>query len=331
MYHLLFYTDNQPARLDLPTPVGSCRLVWSHQTKMHTFTLTFALLVAMATAQSTTPNTPTEDNTPTEESPMEEWYPFKNPGEILPEGALTVPYILDIVGGFWMQYRLIDSYAHLCSEVLPELTQKIPEIGNMSDIWTPVCEEVISARNDDKGFNATEFCNALVALGSDVLPAQPNMTDPGEMPAMTGTDMMEMPAGDEMPTPGPDGTLELPVDLSSMLSPLLGSLASVANDLYGIDIMDPLTICPQAHFFLEPSLPKLIYDFGTDFLSTLLTTTVPNCDKLNEFLEGLGIDSTSELYPIMQEVEALVYKTMGFESREDLCENVTKALNDMSK
>ncbi|XP_041453248.1 uncharacterized protein LOC121406301 [Lytechinus variegatus] len=283
-------------------------------------TLTFMVLwvVALATAQTTPTSTMSEP-------PMDEWYPFKNPGEILPDGALTIPYILNVVGGFWTQYRLIDSYVYLCSAVLPELEERIPEIGNMSGMWKPVCEEVISARNNEDGFNATEFCNAIVALGMGVLTAESNMTawnGSGDMSGMPGMGMMDMPSGDTM-TPGPGGN---PEDLSMLFSPLLESAASVAQELYGINISNPMTICPQAHHFLEPSLPKLIYDFETKMLSNMLTSGEFGCDIVDEILGDVGINSTSPLYPIAQEIEALVYEALGFDSKQELCEEITKAL-----
>ncbi|XP_063969983.1 uncharacterized protein LOC129282804 [Lytechinus pictus] len=287
--------------------------------------LTFTVLwvVALATAQTTPTSTMSEP-------PMDEWYPFKNPGEILPDGALTIPYILDVVGGFWTQYRLIDSYVYLCSEVLPELAQRIPEIGNMSGMWEPVCEEVISSRDNEDGFNATEFCNALVALGMDVLTGESNMTawngsgDMSGMPGMPGMGMMNMTLGDTM-MPGLGGN---PEDLSMLFSPLLESAASVAQELYGIDINDPMTICPLAHHFLEPSLPKLIYDFETKMLSTMLTSGEFGCDIVDEILGDVGINSTSPLYPIAQEIEALVYEAMGFDSKQELCDEITEALTN---
>ena len=124
-------------------------------------------------------------------------------GELLPDSGLTVSLLINLAGSLWEQDRAVDSYAYVCTDILPIIARAIPEFRQSERYWKPICNSIVEAAGDSNGFDATGLCYDLERRVSSLIgpfvtvetyPGEPpygggpyNTTYPGEPPYGGGT------------------------------------------------------------------------------------------------------------------------------------------------
>ena len=271
-----------------------------------------ALLVSMVTGQTYYPPYPTPyypDNP--YPYPEPEPQPFDNPGEIIPGSGFDIKFLINAAGGIWQQDRVIDSMAYVCKDVLPVVGSMIPEVDPTSLYWGFACDEVIEASKDLDAFDATGFCNDIITVITDIISQDSGGRYRRQAePTMEYPDYMEDPLG------------------------IIETLTNITRDLYGIDINmiinDPSTIntiCTNVkEKFLRPSVEDLISEFATELMSAFLPHAAPICENWEGFLENLGLNSTSQVYHIIEQAANIGSQAVGYDDFDALCEAITQTL-----
>ncbi|XP_030843966.1 uncharacterized protein LOC115924999 [Strongylocentrotus purpuratus] len=223
--------------------------------------------------------------------------PAPHPVQLIPGTSLTVEFFIDAAGGIWRQDRLIDSLAFVCNDALPDLESMVPDIVAFSQYYQPICHQVDAAARDLSSFDVTGSCNnitaTITALVSGVTAdRRRRQVDP----------FMEDPLG------------------------IIELLANTTKDLYGIDVNDPSTICPNIAQFLRSSLPDLLSQFGAEMMGALLDQAAPFCQDWDGLLLTFGIDSSSPLYQILQSAYEFGAQAVGYDNRQDMCSALDQAL-----
>ncbi|XP_041452878.1 uncharacterized protein LOC121405951 [Lytechinus variegatus] len=240
--------------------------------------------------------------------------PFQNPGEIVPNTGLTIPYLINAAGGIWQQGRAIDSAAYFCSDVLPFIASVVPEVDDSSLIWGPLCDDVREASSDLDNFDATGWCNGIIDMFFDPT----NLVYGGRVRRQSSS-------------MGYPESMELPFNIVEIL-------VNITRDLYGIDINVIIedvsmirTICTAniKDHFLRPSLEDVITTFGSELMAVLLPHARPICEDFDGFLQSLMVNSSSEK-TIAQDIRDLAAQAVGFSNGDALCENILSTLEDGS-
>ncbi|XP_030844310.1 uncharacterized protein LOC100892869 [Strongylocentrotus purpuratus] len=221
------------------------------------------------------------------------------PFRFIPDTNLTVEFFINAAGGVWIQERTIDSLAFGCTEFLPDLESMIPDFRTFSAFYEPVCREVLVAANDLAVFDAESSCTDLTAVFTDLI-----STDDGyrkrRQADMAEEDMFDF----------------------------IGILSNTTKDLYGLNISDQSTVCPNIKQFLEPSLPEVATRFLTELTSAVLPQAAPYfCEDWEQFLSSVGISKTSPHYPIIYDLADIGSQMLGHDSRDAICEAIQQALS----
>ncbi|XP_063970900.1 uncharacterized protein LOC135157836 [Lytechinus pictus] len=243
----------------------------------------------------------------------EDMMPFTNPGEIVYESPLTIKFAMNAVGGIWQQTRAIDSLAYACRSVLPVVGSAIPVVDQTSLIWGFVCDEVIEASRDLDNYDARGFCVDLIEEVSDLV----------ENPdGMTGFRRRRQ---------------AFPPTMSEEVNdPIIETLINSTRDLYGIDInmiigniSDIDTICTNIKDnFLRLSLKDIITTAGGELGKAFLPMAAPICEDYNGFLlQTFQVQPPSVDYNISQIIAHLGSLAAGYDSMNDLCEDMDLALS----
>ncbi|XP_054775200.2 uncharacterized protein LOC129283393 [Lytechinus pictus] len=243
----------------------------------------------------------------------EDMMPFTNPGEIVYESPLTIKFAMNAVGGIWQQTRAIDSLAYACRSVLPVVGSAIPVVDQTSLIWGFVCDEVIEASRDLDNYDARGFCVDLIEEVSDLV----------ENPdGMTGFRRRRQ---------------AFPPTMSEEVNdPIIETLINSTRDLYGIDInmiigniSDIDTICTNIKDnFLRSSLKDIITTAGGELGKAFLPMAAPICEDYDGFLlQTFQVQPPSVDYNISQIIAHLGSMAAGYDSMNDLCEDMDLALS----
>nr|XP_054775200.1 uncharacterized protein LOC129283393 [Lytechinus pictus] len=243
----------------------------------------------------------------------EDMMPFTNPGEIVYESPLTIKFAMNAVGGIWQQTRAIDSLAYACRSVLPVVGSAIPVVDQTSLIWGFVCDEVIEASRDLDNYDARGFCVDLIEWVSDLV----------ENPdGMTGFRRRRQ---------------AFPPTMSEEVNdPIIETLINSTRDLYGIDInmiigniSDIDTICTNIKDnFLRSSLKDIITTAGGELGKAFLPMAAPICEDYDGFLlQTFQVQPPSVDYNISQIIAHLGSMAAGYDSMNDLCEDMDLALS----
>eukprot|EP00057_Strongylocentrotus_purpuratus_P007996 XP_011662470.1 PREDICTED: uncharacterized protein LOC100888136 [Strongylocentrotus purpuratus] len=223
------------------------------------------------------------------------------PFRFIPDTNLTVEFFINAAGGVWIQERTIDSLAFGCTEILPELESMIPDFRTFSAYYEPVCREVLVAANDLAVFDAESSCTDLTAVFTDLI-----STEDGNRKRRQA-DMAE----------------------EDNMFDFIGILSNITKDLYGLNISDQSTVCPNIKQLLEPSLPEV----ATRFLAELTSALLPQADTYvcadwEEFLPSVGISKMSPYYQIIYDAADIGSRMLGHASRDAFCEAIQQALSD---
>lgn len=188
--------------------------------------------------------------------------------------------------------------AFVCNDILPDLQSMVPDVGVFSQYYQPICQQVDEAARDLGSFDVTGSCNNITATITTLVSGitadrRRRQVDP----------FMEDPLG------------------------IIELLANTTKDLYGIDVNDPSTICPNVAQFLGSSLPDLLSQFGAEMMSAFLDQAAPLCQDWDGLLLMFGIDSSSPLYPILQSAYEFGAQAVGYDNWQDLCAALDQALS----
>ncbi|XP_041452709.1 uncharacterized protein LOC121405818 [Lytechinus variegatus] len=240
--------------------------------------------------------------------------PFTNPGEIVYESPLTIKFAMNAVGGIWQQSRAIDSLAYACTSVLPVVGSAIPAVDETSLVWGFICDEVVEASSDLENYDARGFCVNLIEEIFDLV---------ANTDGMTGFRRRRRQA--------------FPSDMSEDVNdPIIETLINSTRDLYGIDInmiigniSDIDMICTNIKDnFLRPSLKEIITTAGGELGKAFLPLAAPICEDYDGFLlQTFQVQSPSLGYNVSQIIADLGSLGAGYDSMNDLCEDMDLALS----
>lgn len=213
---------------------------------------------------------------------------------------LTLKFFVNAAGGLWQQDRLIDTLDYTCSDVLPAITVMVPVVGYYRHYYDPICQEIRTAARDLVAFDSTGFCDRIMDMIGDLSSGDPD---------------------------GGNGTYDIAESIPDPMG-IIGTLTNITRDLYGINVNDISTICPNVHQFLDQPLPGIILEFGTELMSSLLPLAVAEqfCNW-DAFLEGFGVNSSSPYYQIIDDAARIGSQAVGYDSREALCGDLVHAIS----
>ncbi|XP_030844322.1 uncharacterized protein LOC100894089 [Strongylocentrotus purpuratus] len=218
--------------------------------------------------------------------------------DFIPGTNLTLKFFVNAAGGLWQQDRLVDTLDYACTDALPAITVMVPVVGYYRHYYNPICQEIREAARDLEAFDSTGFCDRIMDMISDISP------------------------GD---TDGGNGTYDIAGSIPDPMG-IIGTLVNITRELYGININDISTICPNVHQFLDQPLPGIFLEFGTKLMSSLLPLAEQVCDW-DAFLEGFGVDSSSTYYQIIEDAASIGSQAVGYDSREALCQDLVRAIS----
>ncbi|XP_071476169.1 scavenger receptor cysteine-rich domain-containing protein DMBT1-like [Diadema antillarum] len=267
------------------------------------------------------------------------------PGELSP--FITVADLIDTASLMWTSDSQLRAAGEFCLRIAPRLPAILarPADTGPVDQLAAICDPILRSLRSGTSLNGEDYCRSLFAafgLSQTYSTIFDTYTEPTILPVDSDTttfpqwtDEIIAFAESRRPfqwftTPVPSGNNPLrPFDILAQLQQLL-------QDLYGIEEFGEDSICQAAGELIGSgrTIRDLVTEFATESLKTLLPRAAEICDNWDEI--------TSRTYPdyaipfgnqqafaqvFFVEIPRLAAIATGFESREDLCCEITSAVS----
>ncbi|XP_011684073.1 uncharacterized protein LOC105447556 [Strongylocentrotus purpuratus] len=197
------------------------------------------------------------------------------------------------------EFSLLDALQYACTDILPGLDHLNYFSDHFSDLkigLQPICT-VFQEAGGPSEFDATAFCIFV-----------------GDYLQLGGLDLLHYHGI------GSESKLERLAFFFNRI------FSNTTRNLYGIDLSNLTTICPNAHRLFQPPLQKLLEESTKEYYTELLTALIPEikfiCQDWKRYFASLGVPDDSPYQQLVGSLVDIVPELMGLRSYESLCKQL---------